>query len=107
MCHSYLKVDLGEDINFITGPNGSGKSAILTALTVALGGRAKFTNRGGSIAKLLKSGEDAGQIIVRLRNHGSDAFQPDKYGSLIVVERNITKDGPAPYKLKSEKGLIN
>lgn len=65
MCHSFLKVDLGDKINFITGQvvliliqNGSGKSAILTAIAVALGGKAKFTNRAASISKLLKEGEE-------------------------------------------------
>jgi DNA repair exonuclease SbcCD ATPase subunit len=58
MCHSFLKVDLGDKINFITGQNGSGKSAILTAIAIALGGKAKFTNRASSISKLLKEGEE-------------------------------------------------
>lgn len=58
MCHSYLQMDLLENINFITGRNGSGKSAILTALTVALGGRASFTNRASSVSKLLKEGTE-------------------------------------------------
>jgi chromosome segregation ATPase len=51
-------VDLGDKINFITGQNGSGKSAILTAIAIALGGKAKFTNRASSISKLLKEGEE-------------------------------------------------
>jgi chromosome segregation ATPase len=57
MCHKYLEVKLGENINFITGNNGSGKSAVLAALTTALGGKAKFTDRANSVTKLLKEGE--------------------------------------------------
>jgi chromosome segregation ATPase len=63
MCHKYLQVQLGENINFITGNNGSkhvlnlgGKSAILAALIVALGGKASVTSRGSSVSKLLKEG---------------------------------------------------
>ena len=36
--------------------NQGGKSAILTGLTVCLGGKATFTNRGSSIKTLLKEG---------------------------------------------------
>ena len=35
-----------------------GKSAVLTALTVALGGKASFTQRAGSLSKLLKEGQE-------------------------------------------------
>lgn len=106
MCHSALKMDLGDKINFVTGQNGSGKSAILTALTVALGGRATFTNRANSISKLLKEGTDVGQVIVTIRNKGSDGFQPDVYGDFIIVERRIPREGTAGYKIKSASGKI-
>lgn len=35
-----------------------GKSAILTAITVCLGGKATFTNRASSVKTLLKSGTE-------------------------------------------------
>lgn len=56
MCHQNLVIDFGENLNFIIGQNGSGKSAILTAIIIALGGKANFTNRGSSIKTFLKSG---------------------------------------------------
>jgi structural maintenance of chromosomes protein 6 len=65
MCHKRLVAKFGESINFVTGHNGSrsllrigGKSAILTALTVALGAKASFTNRGNSLKTFLKEGTE-------------------------------------------------
>lgn len=58
MCHSFLEIQLGPLINFIIGHNGSGKSAVLTALTVCLGGKAAATNRGGSLKNFIKQGEE-------------------------------------------------
>ena len=45
MCHTSLKVSLNSNLNFIIGRNGSGKSAVMTALTVGLGGRARYEER--------------------------------------------------------------
>lgn len=58
MCHRHLLVRLSPNINFITGNNGSGKSAILTALTVCLGGRASSTQRAASLASLIREGAE-------------------------------------------------
>ena len=49
MCHSSLSLDLVDRVNFITGQNGSGKSAILTALCVAFGIKARGTQRATSL----------------------------------------------------------
>lgn len=49
MCHTALEVNFNERVNFVIGANGSGKSAILTALTLGLGARAKITDRGKDI----------------------------------------------------------
>lgn len=38
--------------------NGSGKSAVLTAITICLGGKATATNRGGSLKAFIKEGEE-------------------------------------------------
>ena len=54
MCHAKLRIKLGLLINFIIGHNGSGKSAVLTALTMCLGGKATATNRGASLKSLIK-----------------------------------------------------
>lgn len=58
MCHGYLEVALGPLINFIIGHNGSGKSAVLTAITICLGGKATATNRGQSLKSFIKEGTE-------------------------------------------------
>jgi hypothetical protein len=57
MCHERLTVKLGPLINFIIGHNGSGKSAVLTAITLCLGGKATATNRGQNLKSFIKEGE--------------------------------------------------
>lgn len=58
MCHSRLHVALGPLINFIIGHNGSGKSAVLTAITLCLGGKATSTNRGQNLKAFVKEGTE-------------------------------------------------
>ena len=43
-------------------------------------------------------------IQIQLKNQGSDAFKPDRYGRSIKVERKISRDGTGSYKLISEDG---
>lgn len=62
MCHSFLEITLGPLINFIIGHNGSGKSAVLTAITICLGGKATATNRGQSLKSFIKEGEESVNI---------------------------------------------
>ncbi|KAH6681225.1 hypothetical protein F5X68DRAFT_234336 [Plectosphaerella plurivora] len=106
MCHERLYVELGPLINFIVGENGSGKSAVLTALTLCLGGKASSTNRGGSLKSFIKEGRDQSVISVTIKNTGIDAYQSDVYGSSIKVERHFTRSGASGFKLKSEQGRI-
>ncbi|TIC45393.1 P-loop containing nucleoside triphosphate hydrolase protein [Wallemia mellicola] len=118
MCHKYLAcgytivgsasfnsltVDLGPQLNFIIGHNGSGKSAILTAITLALGGRATATNRGSTLKSFIKSGQTSAQIVLKLKNEGTEAYKPSVYGSTIIVERTV-KDNGNSLKLKSSSG---
>ena len=58
MCHSFLDVSVGPLINFIIGHNGSGKSAVLTAITICLGGKASNTNRAGNLKAFIKEGQE-------------------------------------------------
>ncbi|KAG9290012.1 hypothetical protein G9A89_010318 [Geosiphon pyriformis] len=104
MCHKFLKVNFGPKINFIIGHNGSGKSAILTGITVCLGGKANTTNRASNLKALIREGASAGLVNVRLRNGGDDAYRPDVYGDAIQIERRITRDGTNGYKIKSADG---
>lgn len=106
MCHERLHCDLGPLLNFIVGENGSGKSAILTAITLCLGGKASATNRGGSLRSFVKEGRDHASLVVKIKNQGTDAFKPDQFGESIIVERWFTKSGSSGFKLKSETGRI-
>ncbi|KAI0424932.1 hypothetical protein F5Y09DRAFT_322938 [Xylaria sp. FL1042] len=106
MCHVKLHVELGPLLNFIVGENGSGKSAVLTAITLCLGGKASATNRGGSLKSFVKEGTEHASLVVRLKNQGEDAYKPDLYGDSIVCERWFTKTGSSGFKVKSAAGRI-
>ena len=58
MCHRRFDIDFGPLINFIVGHNGSGKSAVLTAITICLGGKATSTNRGQSLRNFVREGAE-------------------------------------------------
>ncbi|KAI0414596.1 P-loop containing nucleoside triphosphate hydrolase protein [Xylaria grammica] len=106
MCHVKLHVELGPLLNFIVGENGSGKSAVLTAITLCLGGKASATNRGGSLKSFVKEGTDHASLVVRLKNQGEDAYKSDLYGDSIICERWFTKAGSSGFKVKSSAGRI-
>ncbi|KAG4304636.1 hypothetical protein PORY_002029 [Pneumocystis oryctolagi] len=101
MCHKYLKVDVCPNINFLIGHNGSGKSAILTAITVCLGGKATITNRGSNIKDLIREGANSSSVTIMLKNTGQDAYMHDVYGDTIIIERRFTKESGGGYKIKS------
>ncbi|XP_044418073.1 structural maintenance of chromosomes protein 6B isoform X2 [Triticum aestivum] len=103
MCHSSLDIELGQHVNFITGQNGSGKSAILTALCIAFGCRAKNTQRAATLKDFIKTGCSDAAIAVDINNQGEDAFKPDIYGNLIKLERRITKSSSSTI-LKDQHG---
>jgi chromosome segregation ATPase len=105
MCHANFELTFGPRLNFIIGHNGSGKSSILTAISVCLGAKATETNRGNNLRDLIKEGTNVAQVRVVLSNKGNDAFEPEKYGSEITIERTIRRDTTsAPYSLRSETG---
>lgn len=107
MNHENLNVPLGPLINFVVGMNGSGKSAVLTGITLCLGGKPSATNRGSSMKSLIKSGTERGMLLVKLKNQGPDAYQPEVYGKSIIVERHFSRTGSgSSYKLKSAAGNI-
>ncbi|CAH1756354.1 7503_t:CDS:10 [Entrophospora sp. SA101] len=84
----------------------SAGSAILTAITVCLGGKANFTNRASNLKALIREGASVAQVVLKLRNRGEDAFQKDIYGNSIIIERRITSDGDSRYKIKSDSGKV-
>ncbi|EAT78076.2 hypothetical protein SNOG_14536 [Parastagonospora nodorum SN15] len=104
MCHEHLTVTLGPLINFIIGHNGSGKSAVLTALTICLGGKATATNRAQNLKSLIKEGKDHSSVQVRIKNQGALAYKPDQYGDSITVERHFNRSGTSGFKLRDQNG---
>ncbi|GJE88371.1 hypothetical protein PsYK624_044540 [Phanerochaete sordida] len=106
MCHKYLEFTFGPQINFIIGHNGSGKSAVLSALTVALGGKANVTGRGAGLKSFIREGQSASEVTVMLKNQGEDAYKHDVYGDTIVITRRFTKEGSSSYKIKSKDGKV-
>nr|AAD54769.1 SMC-like protein [Arabidopsis thaliana]AAD54770.1 SMC-like protein [Arabidopsis thaliana] len=95
MCHSYLQIEFGEWVNFITGQNGSGKSAILTALCIAFGCRARGTQRAATLKDFIKTGCSYAVVQVEMKNSGEDAFKSEIYGGVIIIERRITESATA------------
>ncbi|XP_020260784.1 structural maintenance of chromosomes protein 6B-like [Asparagus officinalis] len=91
MCHSSLHIEFDDWVNFITGQNGSGKSAILTALCVAFGCRARGTQRAATLKDFIKTGCSYSSVTVEIKNQGEDAFKHETYGDLIIIERRITE----------------
>jgi DNA repair exonuclease SbcCD ATPase subunit len=106
MCHEQLTVRLGPLINFIIGHNGSGKSAVLTALTLCLGGKATATNRGQNLKSFIKQGREWSTLSVKIKNQGVGAYKADQYGDSIIVERHFTVSGTSGFKLKDRNGRI-
>jgi chromosome segregation ATPase len=106
MCHDQLTVTLGPLINFIIGENGSGKSAVLTALTLCLGGKATATNRGQSLKAFIKQGREFCVLSVKMKNQGSMAYKPEQYGDSIIAERHFNTAGASGFKLKDRNGRI-
>uniref|UniRef100_A0A8C1RDR4 Structural maintenance of chromosomes protein 6 n=1 Tax=Cyprinus carpio TaxID=7962 RepID=A0A8C1RDR4_CYPCA len=107
MCHSMLgPFAFGPNVNFVVGNNGSGKSAVLTALIVALGGKALTTNRGSSLKGFVKEGESSADVSITLRNRGRDAYKPEVFGQSITVDLRISSEGIRTYKLRSKTGHL-
>ncbi|KAJ4387984.1 Structural maintenance of chromosomes protein 6 [Gnomoniopsis smithogilvyi] len=106
MCHSKLFVTLGPNLNFIVGENGSGKSAILTAITLCLGGKASSTNRGGNMKAFIKEGQSEARLSVKIKNQGEDAYQHEIYGDTITVERRFKRNGGGGFRTFSAAGAL-
>ncbi|KAJ3047319.1 Structural maintenance of chromosomes protein 6 [Rhizophlyctis rosea] len=104
MCHKSVLINLGPKINFIVGRNGSGKSAVLTALTVCLGGTPRATGRATAVKDLLREGSNNGSVTVRLRNKGMEGYKQHEYGDYIEIERRIAREGQSSYKISGADG---
>lgn len=104
MCHDSFELNLGPQLNFIIGRNGSGKSAILTGISVGLGAKASDTSRGSSIKSLIKDDKNTARVTITLSNMGEDAYEPEKFGSKIIVERKLQRIGSNSYSIKGADG---
>eukprot|EP00611_Tribonema_gayanum_P020504 TRINITY_DN3754_c0_g3_i3.p1 TRINITY_DN3754_c0_g3~~TRINITY_DN3754_c0_g3_i3.p1 ORF type:complete len:1163 (-),score=551.53 TRINITY_DN3754_c0_g3_i3:437-3868(-) len=106
MCHRHLTVDLCRNINFINGSNGSGKSAILAALQICLGARARVTHRAHKLEDLIRHGwgGDA-EVEVKMLNT-PDGHKFDVYGQSITVRRVIKRGASAVVELLSHDGRV-
>lgn len=105
MCHRRLTIDFIENVNFITGRNGSGKSAILAALQICLGAKARNTHRASKCADLIRKGFSGRAIVeVTITNPENNGYNYATYGNIIRVQRSICHDTPGGYKLFGEDG---
>ncbi|KAK9473181.1 uncharacterized protein V1510DRAFT_415335 [Dipodascopsis tothii] len=103
MCHRALKVKFGPAINFVIGHNGSGKSAILTGVTVCLGGKASVTQRASSLKSLIREGAKSASVRVTLKNEG-EGYKTAQYGDEIHIERRFSRDGTSGYRIMAAAG---
>ncbi|KAL7582405.1 hypothetical protein Lser_V15G43696 [Lactuca serriola] len=103
MCHTHMEIDIGDRVNFITGQNGSGKSAILTALCIAFGCRAKSTDRATTLKEFIKTGCSYALVHLEIKNQGEDAFKHGIFGDVIILERRIT-ESTSTSVLKDQQG---
>ncbi|CAD6976177.1 unnamed protein product [Tilletia controversa] len=106
MCHKHLTMKLGQQLNFVIGHNGSGKSAILTGITIALGGKASSTSRGSSLKSFVREAAESAEVILTMRNEGVEAFKPALYGKRIIIERRIMAQGATSWKMKNSAGKM-
>ncbi|KAF8645220.1 hypothetical protein AX16_008047 [Volvariella volvacea WC 439] len=102
MCHKYLTFHFGPQINFIIG----GKSAVLSAITVALGGKSASTGRGNGLKAFIREGQSAAEVSITLKNQGEDAYRPGDYGKSISITRRFTKDGASTWKIRAKDGRV-
>lgn len=100
MCHHNFEIKLSSGLNLIYGTNGSGKSAILTAIMIALGGKARSTSRSENLGGLVRTGCNNCWITIKFHvpYHITEIFS--KYGREVTVVRKISAKGSSSYSLK-------
>ena len=103
-----------------------GKSAVLSAITVALGGKANSTGRGSGLKSFIREGQrsaclrlcsivatniwiilfSVSEVTIHIKNQGEEAFKPKEYGKTIVITRKFTKEGSSSWKIKGKGDRI-
>lgn len=128
MCHKHLKVDVGAGITFVSGQNGHGKSAILTALIQVFSTDRKMKGERGTGSALRRNIEGnkkarSARIIVHINNKEADEdldlsgtghrgysmapFEPETYGDVIIIEREILEKSRKLRIMSADKTLIS
>ncbi|PVV03804.1 hypothetical protein BB560_001714 [Smittium megazygosporum] len=104
MCHSHLLVELGSRLNFINGENGSGKSAILTAITIALGGADAYKpNEYGSIIHVERAIlRDSKSTSYKLKNGVSGNIVSSKKSELTAIVDHLAIQIENPVNILSQ-----
>ncbi|KAJ3717146.1 hypothetical protein C8R42DRAFT_645031 [Lentinula raphanica] len=102
MCHRYLSFQFGPQINFIIG----GKSAVLSAITIALGGKSNSTGRGTGLKSFIREGQSTAEVTIALKNQGEEAYKPHEYGKSIFITRRFNQEGSSTWKIKGAKGNV-
>ncbi|KAG6377141.1 P-loop containing nucleoside triphosphate hydrolase protein [Boletus reticuloceps] len=102
MCHPHLTFTFGPQVNFIIG----GKSAILSAITIALGGKSISTGRGSGLKSFIREGQQRAEVTIVLKNQGEEAYKPKEYGKSIVIRRVFSRDGVSSWKITSKDGAV-
>ncbi|KAF5360927.1 hypothetical protein D9756_004996 [Leucocoprinus leucothites] len=106
MCHQRLSFSFGPQINFIIGHNGSGKSAVLSAITIALGGKTISTGRGNGLKSFIREGQSAAEVTIQLKNKGEEGYRRKDFGDSIIISRRFTTEGSSTWKIKGKDGKV-
>jgi len=86
--------------------SSGGKSAVLSALTIALGGKTASTGRGAGLKGFIREGQHAAEVTVGIRNRGDEAYKPNEYGDVIYVTRTFTAEGASQYRLQNSQRKV-
>jgi len=94
---------------------------VLSAITVALGGKASATGRGNGLKAFIKEGQkyverlfllrslksfSVSEVTIHIKNEGEEAYKPKDFGKSIVITRRFTRDGASTWKIKSKDGKV-
>lgn len=104
MCHGNFSVNFSPNLNFILGANGSGKSAVVAALQCIFGASASLTERGGSLSDLIQEKQSESVITVRFSNRGPNAFQYQRFGHPLVLQRRLKRNAGSDFAFIDSEG---
>jgi len=106
LCHKNFEIQMGPNVNFIHGVNGSGKSAIIAAIQLCMGSRAAETRRARQIKDMIRTGTDHAVVTIHLCNTGIEAYLPEVFGEMIILQRRLYMHRTHEYKMMSKTGKL-